>query len=204
MVEQVRRAESALGAGEALTRAVAHNYHRVLAVKDEWEVARLYSHPDFQASLEREFEGDFRLRFHLGAWPFAKTDANTGKTQKAEIGPWVLKAFGLMADLKSLRGSWFDPFKNNEERQLDQRLLAQYEADVAALLPVLSAGSLPAAAKLASLPIAVKLASLPQVVRGFGHVKQAQAAAAQAQREALLVELTRVTSSTPSAVAQAA
>ena len=75
LVERVRQAEVSLGLGDALTCAVAHNYHRLLAVKDEWEVARLYSHPDFKAALEREFEGAYRVHFHIGAWPFAITSA---------------------------------------------------------------------------------------------------------------------------------
>jgi indolepyruvate ferredoxin oxidoreductase len=179
-VERVQQAESALGAGDGLARTVAHNYHRLLAIKDEWEVARLYSHPDFKAALGREFEGDYTLHFHLGAWPFAKTDATTGLPRKAELGPWVLKAFGLMARFKGLRGSWLDPFKDNTERRLDRQLLDQYEADMADLLRQLSPDTLPAA---------VKLASLPQTVRGYGHVKQAQADAAAGQRRQLLAAL---------------
>lgn len=186
-VEQVRQAEAALGQGDALARAVAHNYHRLLAVKDEWEVARLYSHPDFKAALEREFEGDYTLHFHLGAWPFAKTDPTTGKIRKAEIGPWMLSAMGWMARFKGLRGSWLDPFRNNAERQLDQSLLDQYEADMGRLLRSLNAVQLPAA---------VKLAALPQGIRGYGHVKQAQAATAARQREQLLAELAAPASST--------
>ncbi len=176
-VDTVRQAEASLGAGDALARAVAHNYHRLLAVKDEWEVARLYSHPDFKAALEREFEGDYTLHVHLGAWPFAKQDPDTGAPRKAELGPWVLGAMKWMARFKGLRGSWLDPFRHNAERRLDHILLAQYEADIAKLLPQLDAQR---------LPTAVKLASLPQVIRGYGHVKQAQADAAAQQRAQLL------------------
>jgi indolepyruvate ferredoxin oxidoreductase len=177
-VDRVRQAEAGLGDGDALARAVAHNYHRLLAVKDEWEVARLYSHPDFKAALAREFEGDVRLRFHLGAWPFAKTDPATGKAVKAELGPWVLTAFKWMARCKGLRGSRLDPFRHNAERRLDRALLAEYEADIAQLLTSLSAVTLPAA---------VELASLPASIRGYGPVRQAQAAAAAARRDAFRV-----------------
>ncbi|MBB4843676.1 indolepyruvate ferredoxin oxidoreductase [Paucibacter oligotrophus] len=190
-VSKVRAAEGRLKAGDLLSRTVAHNYHRLLAVKDEWEVARLYSHPDFKAALEREFEGDYTLHFHLGAWPFAKTDPATGKIQKAELGPWMLKAMGLMARFKGLRGSWLDPFRNNEERRLDQQLLAQYEADIEALLPRLDA---------TNRAMAVKLAALPESIRGYGHVKAAQAEAAATRRRALLSEQ----ASAPAAVSQAA
>ena len=179
-VDRVHKAEAALSAGDGLARAVAHNYHRLLAIKDEWEVARLYTHPDFKAALEREFEGDYSLHFHLGAWPFAKHDPITGNPIKAELGPWVMKAFGLMARFKGLRGSWLDPFKNNEERRLDRHLLDQYEADIEHVLRHLNASK---------MPVAVKLASLPQTIRGYGHVKQAQANAAATQRKQLLQDL---------------
>ena len=178
-VEKVRMTEARLGSGDALARAVAHNYHRLLAVKDEWEVARLYSAPEFKAALAREFEGDYTLNFHLGAWPFAKTDPDTGKVRKAELGPWVLQAMGWMARFKGLRGSWLDPFRNNAERRLDQSLLAQYEADINTLLVDLNAQR---------LPTAVKLASLPQSIRGYGHVKKAQADTAARQRAQLLAD----------------
>ncbi|SIR47200.1 indolepyruvate ferredoxin oxidoreductase family protein [Pseudacidovorax sp. RU35E] len=180
LVARVAAAESRLGRGEALTRAVAHNYHRLLAVKDEWEVARLYAHPDFEAALAREFEGDYTLRFHVGAWPFAKTDPSTGKAIKAEAGPWLLTAFRWMARLKGLRGTWLDPFRHSAERTLDRRLLAQYEADIEALLANLSAES---------QPIAAKLAALPAQIRGYGHVREAQAAKAAVVRDTLLADL---------------
>lgn len=179
LVERVRCAEQALG-GDALTIAVAHNYHRVLAVKDEWEVARLYSAPEFRASLEQEFEGDYRLHFHVGAWPFARTDRASGRVSKGEVGPWLLKAFVLMSKLRGLRGSVLDPFRNGSERVLDRSLQAQYESDVDLILSRL---------EKQNLGTAVKLASLPQSVRGYGHVKAAQARLADAAREQLLPRL---------------
>lgn len=193
-VEKVHTAEAQLGRGDALARAVAHNYHRLLAVKDEWEVARLYSAPEFKAALEREFEGDYKLHLHLGAWPFAKKDPVTGELRKAEVGSWALTAMRWMARCKGLRGSLLDPFRNNAERRLDHRLLAQYEADIGQLLETLDAQR---------LPLAVKLASLPEVVRGYGHVKQAQAEAALAQREQLLAQLQQPAPNAPPAAAHA-
>jgi indolepyruvate ferredoxin oxidoreductase len=179
LVERVRQAEAALGGGDMLTKAVAHNYHRLLAEKDEWEVARLHSHPDFRAALEREFEGDFKLHFHIGAWPFAKIDKATGKVLKGEVGPWMMSALTIMARLKRLRGTRLDPFRNNAERKLDRQLRAQYEADLERLLAGLSLGT---------LAIATKIASLPESVRGYGHVKREQADAAAAARERLWAE----------------
>lgn len=181
LVEQARERESALqGGGDALAKAIAHNYHRLLATKDEWEVARLFTHPDFRAALDQEFEGPIRLRFHLGAWPFARKDPHGGKPVKGEAGPWVLLAMRWMARMRRLRGSWLDPFRNAAERTLDRRLLAQYEADMQAALSDLRADT---------LPIAIKLASLPQTIRGYGHVREAQAAKAEGSREKLLQEL---------------
>lgn len=180
VVERVRLAESAVSQGDALTRAVAHNYHRLLAVKDEWEVSRLYSHPDFKAALEREFEGDYKLHFHVGAWPFAKINPVNKQVTKAEVGPWLMLAFRWMARLRWMRGSVVDPFRHGAERALERSLLKQYEADLDTVLERLDARSLPTAARLAALP---------QSIRGYGHVKEAQAATALASRDRLLAEL---------------
>ncbi|MCT8175686.1 indolepyruvate ferredoxin oxidoreductase family protein [Variovorax sp. CY25R-8] len=180
LVEKARRLEAALHAGDALARAVAHNYHRLLATKDEWEVARLFTHPDFRSALAQEFEGPIRLRFHLGVWPFARKDVHSGKPVKGDAGPWVLLAMKCMARMRGLRGSWLDPFRNAAERTLDRRLLAQYEDDMRVALSDLRAET---------LPIVTKLASLPQSIRGYGHVREAQAEKAAATRQALLREL---------------
>ena len=159
---------------------MAHNYHRLLAVKDEWEVSRLYSHPDFKASLEREFEGDYKLHFHVGAWPFAKINPINNQVSKAEVGPWLMVAFRWMARLRWLRGSVVDPFRHNAERALERSLLKQYEADLDTVLERLDART---------LSVAARLAALPQSIRGYGHVKEAQAATASASRDRLLAEL---------------
>ena len=133
-----RRRESA-GLGEALTAAVARAYHKLLAAKDEWEVARLFAAPEFQQALTREFEGDYKLHFHIGAWPFARLDPSSGKMKKGEAGPWAMRAFRVMARLKFLRGTWLDPFRNSDERKLERRLIAEFEADVADLTQRLTA-----------------------------------------------------------------
>jgi len=182
LVEQARRLEADLHGGDALARAVAHNYHRLLATKDEWEVARLFTHPDFRAALEREFEGPIRLRFHIGVWPFARKDPHSGKPVKGEAGPWVLLAMKCMARMRGLRGSWLDPFRNTAERALDRQLLAQYEGDMRAALSGLRAET---------LPIVTRLASLPQTIRGYGHVREAQAQKAAVARQTLMQELER-------------
>lgn len=180
LIARVRQLEAGVSGGDALAKAVAHNYHRLLATKDEWEVARLYSHPDFRAALEQEFEGPIRLRLQLGVWPFAKRDLHGDKPIKGDVGPWILQAMRVMARFRSLRGSWLDPFRNASERTLDARLLAQYEADIDAVLSDLS---------VATLEVATQIAALPESIRGYGHVREAQADTAAAKREKLFADL---------------
>ncbi len=141
LVERVRTAEKSAGLGEALSAAVARAYHKLLAAKDEWEVARLFAAPEFQESLAREFEGPYQLHFHIGAWPFARLDPASGRMKKGELGPWAMTAFRVMARLKFLRGTWLDPFRNSEERKLERRLIAEFEADVADLTQRLTPAS---------------------------------------------------------------
>ena len=177
LVDRVRAAEQGAGLGEALTAAVARAYHKRLGVKDEWEVARLFAAPEFAKSLNETFEGHYKVHLHIGAWPFAKADAVTGEMRKGEAGPWGLAALRMMAKLRFLRGTWFDPFRNTDERKLDQRLLAEFEADVEAVLPRLTATSHAAA---------VRLLSLHETIRGYGRVKEASAAQAAVARAAAL------------------
>jgi indolepyruvate ferredoxin oxidoreductase len=186
LVDRVRATEKSLGLDESLSRAVAHNYHRLLAVKDEWEVARLYSHPDFLDSLNREFEGDFKLHFHIGAWPFARRDSASGQMAKAELGPWLMRAFRLMSALRGLRGTWLDPFRNNRERRLDQTLVEEYERDIQTLTRDLDENT---------LALAVRIASLPEKIRGYGHVREKSADTTQLERVTLLQEWGRAVDS---------
>ena len=182
LVERVQAAETSLGLGEKLSAAVADNYHRLLAVKDEWEVARLYASPDFRRSVEAQFEGDYSLRFHIGAWPFSRRDKETGKVLKAEVGPWLMPAFRLASALRGLRGTWLDPFRNNAERTLDASLIQGYQRDIEALLRDLDKDN---------LPLAVRIASLPGKIRGYGRVREANAATAIAQRDVCMLEWQR-------------
>ena len=176
LVQRVAEAERAAGGGDALALAVARNYHKLLAYKDEFEVARLYSTPEFRAELQQAFEGDFRLHFHLGAWPFARKDPATGAVRKRELGPWAWRALQVLARLRGLRGTVLDPFRGNAERRLALRLIAEYEQDVEQLLRQLDA---------ARLPLAVEIADWPERVRGFGHVREASVEAVAAHRARL-------------------
>jgi indolepyruvate ferredoxin oxidoreductase len=175
MVQRVRVVERDLGLGEALTRAVAHNYHRTLAVKDEWEVARLYSQPEFKAALASEIEGDYKLHFHIGGGPFARANAS-GKSIKTEVGSWMLGVMGVMSKFRGLRGSWLDPFRYGDERKYDLHLIEVFEADVDHILKSLSPEN---------HSVAVKWLSLPEQIRGYGHVKREQGASAGVTRKKL-------------------
>ena len=180
LVERVRAAERSAGLGEGLTAAVARAYHKLLAAKDEWEVARLFAAPEFHEALAREFEGSYKLHFHLGAWPFARPDPVSGRMKKGEAGPWAMIAFRIMARLKILRGTWLDPFRSSDERKLERRLLAEFEADVADLVQRLTP---------ASHPVAVRVVGAYEAIRGYGHVKEASAAEAAKTRAQALSEL---------------
>lgn len=162
---------------EKLQRAIATQYFRLLAVKDEWEVARLYAAPEFAAQLQETFTGDYKLHFHLGAWPFAKKDSVTGHPVKAELGAWVMPVFKMMAKLRGLRGSLLDPFRRSEERVLANQLVAEYELDMDWILLRLNPNNLAAA---------IQYANLPEKMRGFGHVRAASVESLKLERNALL------------------
>lgn len=164
------------GGSERLATAVARYYYKLLAFKDEFEVARLYSLPAFREELERNFEGDFSLRFHLGAGPFARYVEGSDKPRKREVGSWILPVFGVLAKLRFLRGSFADPFRNSAERKLALASIAQYEADLGRIAAELNADR---------FDLAVEIASWPEHLRGYGHVRQAHAVRVAAERAEL-------------------
>jgi indolepyruvate ferredoxin oxidoreductase len=175
-VGAVRAAEQRLGKGTRLTEAVARNLHKLMAYKDEYEVARLYTDPAFMEKIGAMFEGDVTLKFHLAPPLFAKKDKD-GHLVKQEFGPWMMKAFGVLAKLKGLRGTAFDPFGRTEERRMERALIGEYRSTIDKLLPRLSADN---------LAQAVAIASVPEDIRGFGHVKERNLQAAK-RKEAGLV-----------------
>jgi len=178
LIDRVRAAEAALEAGGdwPLTRAVARNYFKLLAYKDEYEVARLYTDGEFRAELERQFEGDYRLSFHLAPPLLARRHPDTGRLIKREFGPWILRAFALLARLRCLRGTPLDPFGYTAERRLERQLIADYEQGIEDLLRALNADN---------RHLAAEIAGLPEFIRGFGHVKELNLAAVR-RREAEL------------------
>ncbi|MEB0141061.1 MULTISPECIES: indolepyruvate ferredoxin oxidoreductase family protein [unclassified Undibacterium] len=179
-VAQVRAAESRLVDGKPLrlTEAVAKYLFKLMAYKDEYEVARLYTDGKFEKKIAALFEGDYAIHYHLAPPLFAKRDAD-GHLIKQQFGPWMKKAFGVLAGLKSLRGGPFDVFGYTEERRMERALPLGYRADIVALLPLLTTENL---AK------AVALASIPEDIRGYGHVKERHLAAAKLKQAGLLAE----------------
>ena len=170
-VAKARAAEAGCGvAGEALARAVADGYFRLLAIKDEYEVARLFTDGEFRRELEQRFEGPWRLHYHLAPPLLTRADARTGRPRKLRFGPWLGALLALLAHGRRWRGGWLDPFGHTAERRLERRLIVDYERSLdhalAKLTPQRHA-------------LVVELAALPGRMRGFGPVKAANVAAAQ-------------------------
>ena len=150
--------------GDLLVREIAISLARVMAYKDEYEVARLYTDPKFMERLREQFDGDLKLSFHLAsAALFTGKDAN-GRPRKREIGGWMLRAFGVLAKFKGLRGTPFDPFGYMAERRMERALIADYRSMIKDILPQVDA---------TNLDTAIELAGAVQEVRGYGPVKHA-------------------------------
>jgi indolepyruvate ferredoxin oxidoreductase len=177
LVDRVRAAEAKLGAGTKLAEAVARYAFKLMAYKDEYEVARLYTTGDFQKQIAETFDGDYKIHFNLAPPLFAKKDAD-GHLVKSEYGPWIFTAFKLLAKLKGLRGGKLDLFGYTAERKMERQLIADYFRTIEALVGKLDAGN---------LALAVQIAEVPEHIRGYGHVKEAHLAKAKAKEAELLV-----------------
>jgi indolepyruvate ferredoxin oxidoreductase len=181
-VERLRAVESGIAGGGrlALTEAVARNLARLMAYKDEYEVARLHSAPEFIAELRKQFEGepgkDYTLNFHLAPPLLAARDAG-GRLVKQRFGPWMMHAFRVLARFKGLRGTLLDPFGKTAERRRERQLVEDYFA----LVDLLCASLAPD-----RLDTALELARLPEKIRGYGHVKEKAMDAAQERRAQLM------------------
>ena len=171
-----------------LAAAVADSYFRLLAYKDEYEVARLHAGGQFRAAVARAFRGGYRLRFHLAPPWLARPDPVTGVVRKLAVGGWVLPLFALLTRLRGLRGTALDPFGYQAERRMERRLITDYEALVGELLASLSP---------ARHALAVELAGLWAQARGYGHVKAAAVAQLQARQQSLLAQLRAATPAPP-------
>ncbi len=172
-IARVREADS----DGVLSMAVARNLYKLMAYKDEYEVARLYADPAFKAQLASEFEGDYRLEFHLAPPFLAGKDADSGLPTKRRLGGWVLPVFSVLAKLRGLRGTAFDPFGYMAERKLERQLIADYEQNLDEVIALLSESN---------YDTALELAELPAQMRGYGHVKERNVAQARARHQYLM------------------
>ncbi|MDE2601657.1 MAG: indolepyruvate ferredoxin oxidoreductase family protein [Bradyrhizobium sp.] len=180
LVMQVRHAAIDRGLGDGLPRAVAINYAKLLAYKDEYEVARLYTDGSFERQLREQFEGDFRISFNLAPPMLGGAKDALGRPKKRAFGAWMMPAFRMLAGLRGLRGTPLDIFGHSPDRKLERELIASYEKDVAAVLGALSPET---------LETAVELLSLPDRIRGYGPVKEKATAAAKARHAQLIADL---------------
>ncbi|MDQ7975390.1 MAG: 2-oxoacid:acceptor oxidoreductase family protein, partial [Rhodocyclaceae bacterium] len=174
-VQKVQQAEAPLGK-TTLTETVARYLFKLMAYKDEYEVARLHSDTAFLARVNGMFEGDFTLNYHLAPPATAKKNAK-GELIKKKYGPSMLTGFRLLAKLKGLRGTVLDPFGRTEERKTERALIGEYRATVEELLRSLTAQN---------HALAVEIAALPEQIRGYGHVKERNLAAARIRWNDLL------------------
>jgi indolepyruvate ferredoxin oxidoreductase len=178
-VDRVKAAEAARAPGKCgLADAVARYLFKLMAYKDEYEVARLYSDGAFVQQVAGTFEGnDLRFEFHLAPPLLARRDRTTGLPRKMSFGPWLLPAFRLLAKLKFLRGTPFDPFGRTLERRTERKLIEDYESMLDQVLAALTPDN---------HHLAVGLAAIPEKIRGFGYVKERHLLAAKADEAALL------------------
>jgi indolepyruvate ferredoxin oxidoreductase len=168
-----------LGASGPLSLAVAKYYFKLLAYKDEYEVARLYAEGDFLQQIKRDFEGGFKIEFNMAPPLLTRRDAQTGRHRKRVFGGWMLPAMGLLAKLRFLRGTVLDVFGWAQHRRAERALILEYEATLARLLEGLTR---------ANHPLAVEIARLPESIRGYDTVKDASIQLARAEQHRLLRE----------------
>jgi indolepyruvate ferredoxin oxidoreductase len=176
-VGKVQQAEARVQPGSTrLSEAVARYLFKLMAYKDEYEVARLHTDASFRAGIAAQFEGDYKISYHLAPPAIAKRDEH-GHLVKRPFGPWMFTAFGLLARLKGLRGTAFDVFGRTAERRTERALIGQYRECIDELLATLDARN---------LAQAVEIARIPEEIRGYGHVKEKHLAAARAKWQALM------------------
>jgi indolepyruvate ferredoxin oxidoreductase len=183
LVRAAQSAEAAVaGRPGALTEAVARAYYRLLAAKDEYEVARLYTDGRFDAAIGAAFEGDYTLEFRFAPAGLGASGRADEPPRKQAFGAWMPAALRVLARVRRLRGTPFDPFRASAERRLDRALRAEYEAAMGEALAALDSGN---------YAIVLELARLPEAIRGFGPVRRRAAEKAARERERLLAALRR-------------
>jgi indolepyruvate ferredoxin oxidoreductase len=177
-VEKVRAAEVAVSSGSQLAETVARNLFKLMAYKDEYEVARLHTSPAFLKQIEDAFEGDYKLVHHMAPPMLSRRGAN-GEPVKMAFGPWMRGAMHVLARLKWLRGTRLDVFGYTAERRTERALIKEYRSSIEELLAGLDA---------AKLPLAREIAGIPQEIRGFGHVKERHLEAARTKWQTLMAQ----------------
>ncbi|HUQ26689.1 MAG TPA: DUF6537 domain-containing protein, partial [Burkholderiales bacterium] len=165
-----------------LTEAVARYYAKLLAYKDEYEVARLHSDGAMRSKVEGMFEGDYKVVYHLAPPLLARTDPLTGEPKKIRFGSWMGGVFRILAALKGVRGTPLDLFGYSEERKTERALIREYEETVERLLAELSPEN---------HALAIQIASLPEEIRGYGHIKAKNVIAARKKKDELLPGLSQ-------------
>jgi indolepyruvate ferredoxin oxidoreductase len=181
LLDRVIKVENeAMGAAESLSKAVAQSYHKVLAYKDEYEVARLYSNGDFIKELKAQFSGNYKIKLHMAPPILSGTDVATGRPQKRTFGPWMLTSLSLLARLKILRGTVFDVFGYHNDRREERALIKSFEADVEFVIQRLTTGNYELCAELLSLPLMIK---------GYGPVKAANIEKAKVSHNTIMTRL---------------
>jgi indolepyruvate ferredoxin oxidoreductase len=177
LVGKVQQREKEIANSTKLAEAVARYYAKLLAYKDEYEVARLYANGDFQKKIEGMFEGDYKMVFHLAPPLLARKDPQTGEPRKMRFGAWMMPLFKILSSMRGLRGTPLDIFGYTEERRTERELIREYEQTVDRLLAGLTAQN---------HALAVQIASIPEEIRGFGHIKARNLEPARRKRDELL------------------
>jgi indolepyruvate ferredoxin oxidoreductase len=172
--------EDVIANSDKLAEAVARYYYKLLAYKDEYEVARLYTDPAFKKALKAQFAGNYKIAFNLAPPILERKDPATGRPKKTEFGPWMMIGFKVLSKLKGLRGSMFDVFGYHKDRKAERALIKQYEEDMDLVLSILNSGN---HAKC------IELLSVPEIIKGYGPVKEENIKKAAVLREELLSEL---------------
>lgn len=180
LVERVRTAEQKLcgeGGDLRLTEKVAFNFAKLMAYKDEYEVARLFTDTTFQKQIESQFEGDYTLEFQIAPPLFAALGRSGEPPRKKRYGPWMMRCLRVLARARRLRGTWLDVFGHTQERCLERELIVEYENRMLELLPQLTEGN---------VAQATEIAALPEKIRGFGHIRTASIKLAREKERELL------------------
>jgi indolepyruvate ferredoxin oxidoreductase len=179
LVDKVRAAEQQRVPGQSsLAESVARYAFKLMAYKDEYEVARLYTSGDFEKRIRDTFDGDYKIHFHLAPPTFSRRDSE-GHLRKSEFGPWMFRAFKVLAKFKGLRGGALDVFGYTAERKMERKLIDDYFATVDELLARLGRDN---------HSLAVEIASIPEQIRGYGHIKEANFEKAKAAQTRLMAQ----------------